>query len=1019
MLDRRIEQRLGALKRKGKAIKKWLRIVGFTLLTLFIVLLALQAFLLTSYGQTMVVKRLSRYVEEEYNIKVYIGKVRLEILDKVSMDQVYILDHREDTLLYIAQVRGHLRDFAFTAKKNSLDISKFRLKDPYFNLYVEQGDSLSNLDHVLAQLPESEPDTTAAVPFHAKLKSLLIQNGRFSWHDYNRTPTDTGIDWSHLDIGAIHLELSRASMDADTILASIDSLRLRERSGFVLNQLEGNARFDPVQIALDQMEFLTPHTQLHAKCALKYDSLADFSDFVQKVRLNTLFENSIVHARDIAYFAPDLTGIADSIQLNGRIRGTLANLKAKKLDIRYGDGTVIRGNMNIDGLPDINNTFLMLELTELRTSQRDLDRIPIPPFGSGATLETPDVLKRFGTMRFDGMFTGFINDFVAYGNFESALGKLSTDVKLSQGENNSLQYRGRLKANRFHLGKLADAPEIGTVTMALHVDGQDIDLQKISAHFNGEIQEITLNEYTYRDIELRGDLERDLFSGFVEILDENVQLTFRGDMELSKEEPRFEFIADVKEAYPARLNLVDLDSSFRVDTRMVFDFQGNSINNVLGRASLEDLRIETKDHIYESEYIHFNASTTEEGKTLGLESPRVHAKLSGDFNSVGLPDAINYLSYKVFPSMFEEAPEKPNARESFDFQLTIRELEDASRMFTDDLVAIEDSLRVMGSFDLASERVRIDMFSERLDIAGIRHDSLLVSIFDRGDSIVFESSIHKLFLTDSASMQNVRVKTVAREDVILLSAGWDNQQQTHRHAGDIEVMAHVYSPELLKIDVLESSITVNDSVWNFSDMNYILFDQNEIHVHNLRLSHNDQYIFIDGRISDLPDDEMRVEVQDIRLQFLSALFMPSGFDLRGTIDGGVALRSVRDNFTFNSNIHLNGVVLNQYPFGSGLIRTEYIREKQELEMSAWLVNDEQRTLNLTGSYFPQREEENIDVRADFQEFPLRNLEPFLKEYASEIEGVLKGSATVTGNISEPKVRGELALKDFSSRVAYT
>lgn len=991
--------------------------MGVFFLVLIGFAIAIQAFLLTAAGQTFLVSKLTDYVQRNYGIEAQVDRIKLSLFDRVHVQDVYVLDDRQDTILAVQEIEVHLSDILFTETENTLALSEVRLIEPYFNLYKLEQDSLTNLGLLLSRFPESEADTSSS-EFSITLKSLVISQGRFRWSDYHQFPKDGGIDWSHLDITGIDLELSDAMLDGDTIEAQLEQVALEDHSGFQVTRFSGKAHYDPTRISVDELAIRTPRTRVQGTYSMRYDSLADLSDFLTKVKLRAKLKECMIHAGDIAFFAPDLAGLEDSVRFSGNVKGTIANLAVKKVDLGFGSETILRGNFDLNGLPDINNTFISINLKELRTTQADLRNIPVPPFTQKKRLELPDFLSRMGVMEFDGRFTGFITDFVAYGNFNSDLGYVRTDVKLARGAGNRPEYRGKVKTTNLDLGALAANKALGKVSLNLSVDGRDFDLDKIYTQFGGTVNKITVNDYTYRDISLKGELQQRLFSGSLAIHDENVRLQFEGDMELTDDNPLFKFTAEVEGAYPVRLNLMEGDSSFRVDTRVVFNFRGNSINNILGRASLEQLRIERKGDVYATNYVNFLAYGTPEGKTLALESERVNAYVSGDFNTVRLPEALNYMSYRIFPSVYEEAPLKPKEDERFEFAIRISELEDATRLFLGNVI-LSDSLDLTGSFDLASEQVKIDAYVAELDLFGIRHDSLTFRIRDIEDSISFVSSVREVALSDSAVMHKVHLNANAHLDEVRAHIDWDNGLEQENYSGDVNLMAHTYSPELFKVDVLKSSVVISDSLWEVSNQNYILFDRGEIYFHNLRLSEGEQFVFVDGGITNYPDDQLTIEVQQVELEEVSRLFMPGGLSLKGVINGKVTLQNIGENLTFNSNIDLNGLQLNEYVFGDGHIRTDYIKEEKDLKLEAWMTNQGQRIIDIKGNYLPDQEEDNINMLARFRELPLENIQPLLKDYVTQLGGSIYGRARLSGKASEPDISGNINLSGIQANVVYT
>ena len=87
--------------------------------------------------------------------------------------------------------------------------------------------------------------------------------------------------------------------------------------------------------------------------------------------------------------------------ISGDFDGLVKDFMATDFVLKFGDSTHFKGNLDVQGFPDIQNTFFDVAL-------------------SNSTLKADDiakVLEEFGLISFNSRFDGFINNFVADGNF--------------------------------------------------------------------------------------------------------------------------------------------------------------------------------------------------------------------------------------------------------------------------------------------------------------------------------------------------------------------------------------------------------------------------------------------------------------------------------------------------------------------------------------------------------------------------------------------------------------------------
>ena len=234
-------------------------------------------------------------------------------------------------------------------------------------------------------------------------------------------------------------------------------------------------------VSLNHLRFLTDKSELRIgfpNIHFDFDSIEDFQDFVNKVRCNVSFEESKLAFNDLSYFASELFGLNKTISLKGEAKGTVARFKAKRMNIAYGPGMYFNGDVNMNGLPDFDNTYMEISVNDLCLNKKDIETIPQWPFETSEKISLPNNLSVLGLVHFKGKFNGFYNDFVAYGNTNSEIGYISSDINLKIAPNDkNTTYSGNLSLFDFDMGKLLKLnPDLGKVSMKANIKGRGFEL---------------------------------------------------------------------------------------------------------------------------------------------------------------------------------------------------------------------------------------------------------------------------------------------------------------------------------------------------------------------------------------------------------------------------------------------------------------------------------------------------------------------------------------------------------------
>ena len=199
-----------------------------------------------------------------------------------------------------------------------------------------------------------------------------------------------------------------------------------------MKNLSADFLFAPGIMEFRNLDLETNRSRLRDYFAMRFESFNhDMNRFLHNVNLEAHFSESDLSSDDLAYFAPSLSSWKKKFHFTGRAKGTVDNFSTDKFQVSSGN-TFFSGEIGMRGLPDINSTFIDLRSDGLKTQYADL-AILIP---SLRNIKQPS-LHKLGNIYYKGNFTGFLNDFVAFGTIKTNLGTLTADlgVKAFAGAN--------------------------------------------------------------------------------------------------------------------------------------------------------------------------------------------------------------------------------------------------------------------------------------------------------------------------------------------------------------------------------------------------------------------------------------------------------------------------------------------------------------------------------------------------------------------------------------------------------
>lgn len=993
-------------------MRKGLRILARFIAVLLVVMVGLWVLIQLPPVQTFIVRMITNQVSEATGFDVSIGRVDIRYPLELMLFDVEVIDDRADTLLFTKGL--FLRALNANLDSNTYAVGKLELIEPFFQITFHEGDSLTNLDRLLSHLPENGDSSSVSAPVVVIGDDVGIRNGRFIYNNSSVAEWESDADFDHVKVDNLFGDFSKLRVEDGDIDALIHGLRFRESSGFVLEQLDGRFSMRADTLRLSEYLLRTPGTRLAGEFQMTFEEWRDFSAFTEKVTLRGVLTDSFVDFADLALFAPELRYINRQVAVSGRFRGPVANLKVRDLSLGYEERTRLSGRIDLSGLPDIDRTFIDLTIDEFRTVKRELDGIPIPPFESFETLETPENLATLGEIKFSGKFTGFLNDFVAFGTLSTAIGTIQTDIKLQELPYD-YAYSGELQTIGFDLGKFYRTPELGKLTSVLRIQGSGLTRSSLDASIEGRIAAITARQYTYRDITTRGEFRQSFFNGVLSVADDNIDLDFNGLIDFTERIPRFDFFTSITHLNPIALNLVDLEEYTSVSGDFRIEATGLTLNEINGSLIGDSVRFCTSTAEYPIEQIELvMEQDARSGKRFQLNSDIASGRLEGKFDFTGLESGVRHIIADIVPHI--DPPEKTKrGREDFFLELNVHNFEAISQVFLPELFLAPKS-RLSLLMDDASGDFKTTFTSDRISYDAYALDTVLLDISHPDQSLYLTLQAAQADLSNGVIMPSLVIDAYNERDTVYTNLAWGRSSDVLR--GDLSLVSNIRGNRSVTNDLNGLNIYFNNERWALQKPARIDIDSTRYAVEDFFLSKGSEFVKINGAASELPEERLRVELQGFQLSNFNPLLEAQGIEQNGILTGDFEVRDLYNASLITCDLLALDYTVNGYLIGDLCTESSWDPISKRLLIAGDLDRERRKHLSFSGIYTPGDEESPLDMNLVLDELPLNLANAFLDASYAEINGSADGNIAVKGTVSEPQLRGVLNLKNTSVRVDY-
>ncbi|HKP31729.1 MAG TPA: hypothetical protein VJT83_03345, partial [Chitinophagaceae bacterium] len=395
------------------------------------------------------------------------------------------------------------------------------------------------------------------------VNTLEVNNNTIQYDDDSK-PHVAGMDYSHLLAKKLTLHVDDLVYNLDSISGKITKGTMQEKSGFVLNKLQGEVLYSARETHLRDLLIETPGSVIRRDIVLTYPSIEAISKNPSSLRMNIDLDDTKVQVKDLLAFAPQLRSQPifkdrnDTWYLNGRVNGTLSNLRIETLQASGLRDTRLDISGTLVGLPNPDNARGNLRINKLVTSRRDVELF-VPPSSFPKNITIPESLSMSGTI------SGNVSDFSPNLAVNTTLGSARIRGRIRNATNpDALVYGVTVSTNNLDVGTIIqDQENFGRISGTITANGYGIDPQKANAKFNGIINSAVINKYNYHNVKFDGTIAQRNLDAHVAIADPNIRLsldatgTFVGDF------PSLKFDATIDSIKAMPLNFSTTDIAYR------------------------------------------------------------------------------------------------------------------------------------------------------------------------------------------------------------------------------------------------------------------------------------------------------------------------------------------------------------------------------------------------------------------------------------------------------------------------
>ncbi len=989
----------------------------YAILGFLILVIAFIFAIRTPVVQTYIVSKVAEWLSSELKTVVTVEAIDIRFFNKLQINGLYVEDLHGDTLLYTQEIISNINILPF--RSNKLFLEDVELENGVVRIKRYPNEENLNFNFITEYFDQGSGKKSSD-PLQFDPGEVTLSNFRFDYQPVSVLEHESsfGIDFNDISLHDLNIQVSNFRIESDTTYFDVDNLSLKDKSGFKLSYFETQASISPVKMHFQGLLINTDETNIGCDLTFMYDDFNDFSDFISNVRFNAIFNQTTVSSNDLAYFAPQLQGMNRVAGIEGRVKGTVDQLKAKNISLTYGVNTLFKGDVNISGLPDLEESFIDLVAQNLMVSTTDIESFPLPPFESGKHVELPNSFASLGVVSFSGKFTGFLNDFVAFGNIKSDLGSLSSDINLKLTNDPAKNsYSGHLSAFDFNVGKLTGSENVlGRTSFNAKVEGKGMSISSANASMEGAIQYFEFRGYHYTDLQVDGTFNSQKFNGYFSVRDSNLTLDFSGLIDYTDEIPVYNFTASIQSAHLAKLNLLNRDPSSCLSLYTEIKASGDELSALTGSIVVTDFYYSELENELYVDSIHYVADKTGLSKQASIESPLFDFSINGVYYTYDLLPIIDGYLNSYLPVYKSELNSENKRSLNFNYSITLKETDDLFKIFMPQL-RIENGTTIAGGYDNNEEQLYLQLKSDQISYAEADMNDVLIDSYIHDNKLYFDSWIKNIVISDTTHINNLKVlaSTNKQQSDFTISAHAPDSNKT---SISVTGKTNYHENNVVVLNIFDSDITLDSYKWIFDNNNVAIFDPEKVSFSNWRLHNNKESLLLDGVISPNQKDVITIGFENFQLERFNPILHIIKIHATGKADGNIKLAGLMETPGINSNLRVEELSLNYDTLGNADLNFSYDTESQIVDVKGSIDKGGEKNIKVDGIYYAGNDKDSLDFDIELDKTELHTFASYLDGVMSEVRGLARGKLRLTGTSKKPIITGSVRLQKTSFIVDY-
>ncbi|MCF6297818.1 MAG: translocation/assembly module TamB [Flavobacteriaceae bacterium] len=945
-------------------------------------------------------KSVTSNINAKYGTTILVDKVDLSSLRNLELKNILILDHHQDSLIFISRLSTSILNFKNILNAN-LMFGDIEIENGQFLLKTYKDEYSSNLTILSRKFKKASNNDKV---FQLTSSSVRVNNLNFTYIDENRNNKPIVF---YNDISGYFDDFKIYNT---TVSASIHDFQTIDNHNIHVVNLKTEFLYSDTKMEFLDTELKTENSNLSADLVFNY-KLKDFSNFTDKIKIEADIKNADVALIDLKKFYNEF-GKNDIIHFKTKLKGTLNDFILSNLNLKSNRNFILQGKFHLKNSFKTEEFKLNARIKKVTSNYENLTNLLPNLLGK----KIPTSVEKIGNFTSSGQVNITRHSVYSKLQTQSDIGSFKTDIKLSNINNiNKATYIGKIELEHFNLGKVINNPLVGHLSMVSEVEGQGFKMNNVNTKIKGLISKYQYKGYTYSNIDINGVFKDKLFNGELIVNDPNIKLTFKGLADLSKKDYVFDFKANVDHANFHTLNLFKRDSISVLKGKIDINLKGHNLDNIVGDINFKEFTYINQNGEYYFKDFDISSKYMDSIREIRVNSTDIiNGFVKGNFKFKELKKItinsleslyVNYQKDKVSKGQFLE----------FNFNIYNKIIE----VFFPK-VKLGANTIIRGKIDSDLDKIELLIKSPEVIAFENKIENIRLQVDNNNPLYHTILSVDKVN-TKYYDVADLTLVNVTLNDTLFMRTDLIGGKEL-KEKFNLSFYHTINENNQSIFGIKKSEIDFKNNIWSINpennNQNKLVFNQSfkTFAIDKINMVSGNQHVDLAGFVYDSDNENIDLKFENVNLFDITPHI--NNISVDGKINGIINLKKVNGSTLPFADIIVNYFSINDDYYGDLTFNARGDKSIKNYNYQAKLVNGDLISFYSKGKIDFTPKSPTISAELNFDKFKINSFSPLGGNVLSKIRGYASGRTFVSGEIINPIIDGKIILEEGGLAIPY-